>query len=120
LQSWDDLLRRDPDAPVRAQALYWTGKALSESGDEAGARDRYGAAAAVRPLSYYVLRAQVALDPPPSSASFDPASVAPADERTLAELFGKNGLDLHAAEHSAGQDPAYLRTVALVQHGLYR
>ena len=120
LQSWDDLLRRDPDAPVRAQALYWSGKALAESGDDAGANDRYGAAAAVRPLSYYVLRAQVVLDPPPSSASFDPASVTPADEHALAEWFGKNGLDLLSAEQTAGQDPAYLRTVALVQHGLYR
>jgi peptidoglycan lytic transglycosylase len=120
LAAWDDLLGREPEADVRAQALYWSGKALSAAGDEPGARDKLGAAAAVRPLSYYVLRAQVELDPPPSTSGFDPASVSPADEATLARWFSSHGLDLDAAARTAGEDPSYLRAVALVQHGMYR
>jgi soluble lytic murein transglycosylase len=67
-----------------------------------------------------VLRALVELDPPPSSATFDPTSVDPADESGLASWFAAHGLDLTAAGQVASQDPAYLRAVALVQHGLYR
>jgi len=120
VSAWDELLRREPEAPVRAQALYWSGKALSAGGDESGARDKYGAAAAVRPVDYYVLRARVALDPPPASSGFDPSGVQPADEPELARWFGSHGLDLAAAAQTAALDPSYVRAVALVQHGLYR
>jgi soluble lytic murein transglycosylase len=118
--AWEALLRRDPDAPVRAQALYWTGKAFSAAGDETAASDLYAAAAAVRPIGFYVLRAQVALDQPPMAPRFDPSAVAPADESALAAWFAGHGLDLSAAAQTASQDPAYLRARALVQHGLYR
>jgi soluble lytic murein transglycosylase len=66
------------------------------------------------------MRAEVALNPPPTSSTFDPGNVSPADESELAEWFAKNGLDLEAAAQSASQDPAYIRATALVQHGLYK
>ena len=76
LTAWSELLLgRDPEPSVRAEALYWSGKALDAQGDDVAARAKYQAAAAVRPVSYYALRAQVALDPPPASADFDPAQV---------------------------------------------
>jgi peptidoglycan lytic transglycosylase len=120
LGSWNELLDREPDAPVHAQALYWSGKALTASGDDVAAHDKYAAAAAVRPVDYYVMRAQAALDPPPSSSSFVASEVAPADEAELSSWFSSHGLDLAAAAQAASQDPSYLRAVALVQHGLYR
>jgi soluble lytic murein transglycosylase len=120
MASWNDLLARSPQPDVQAQVLYWMGKALSLKGDDAGAIDKYRAAAAVRPVDYYVMRAQVALDPPPSSANFDPTNVSPADESQVADWFAKNGLDLTAAAQIASQDPAYIRATAQVQHGLYK
>jgi soluble lytic murein transglycosylase len=120
LSAWTALLARDPSPGVRAQALYWSGKALAASGDPAAARDRYQSAAAVRPVDYYVMRAQVALEPPPPASDVDVANVAPTDAAELAQWFSTHGLDLTAAAEVAGQDPAYLRATALVQHGLYR
>lgn len=120
LSAWDELLARDPESAVRAQTLYWSGKILDSQGNSASARQRFQSAAAVRPVDYYVMRAQVALDPPPSSRSFDPAQVQPADEAELARWFSSHGLDLTAAGQAASQDPAYIRATALVQHGLYR
>ena len=120
LTGWSELLAHDPDAAVRAEALYWSGKALEAQGDDAGGRAKYEAAAAVRPVTYDALRAQVALDPPPSSADFDPTQVSPADEAELARWFASNGLDLTAAGQAASQDPAFVRAQALVEHGLYR
>jgi soluble lytic murein transglycosylase len=120
LSAWNDLLGRDPDPAVRAQALYWSGKALAAQGGSDSAREKYQSAAGVRPVSYYVVRAQVALDPPPSSKDFDPAQVQPADEAELSRWFASHGLDLNAAGQIAGQDPSFLRAEAMVQHGLYR
>ncbi|HEY1246631.1 MAG TPA: tetratricopeptide repeat protein, partial [Hyphomicrobiaceae bacterium] len=120
LQTWNALLGRDPQPGVQAQALYWSGKVLEARGDADSAQAKYQAAAAVRPVDYYVMRAQVALDPPPPSANFDPSAVTPSDEAELAEWFAKNGLDLKVAAQSASQDPAYIRATALVQHGLYK
>jgi soluble lytic murein transglycosylase len=105
---------------VRAKALYWSGKALAARGDDASAKEKYEAAAAVRPVDYYVLRAQVALDPPPPSRDFDPTQVQPSDDAELARWFGSHGLDLSAAGQIASQDPAFIRATVLVQHGLYR
>src|SRR5437764_1702452 len=82
--TWSDLLARDPQPKVESQTLYWIGKALAASGDDSAAKEKYAAAAAVRPVDYYVMRAQVALNPPPSSANFDPASIGAADESQLA------------------------------------
>jgi len=120
LSAWDELLARSPEPPVRAQALYWSSKALSAAGNEPAAHEKLRAAAAVRPVDYYVMRAQAALDQPPAATEFDPATVEPADEAELAHWFASHGLDLPKAAEAAAQDPAYLRTVALVQHGLYR
>jgi len=120
LASWTDLLARDPQSDIQSQTLYWMGKTFAAKGDDASAKDRYAAAAAVRPVDYYVMRAEVALNPPPSSSGFDPSSVSPADESELADWFAKNGLDLNAAAQAASQDPAYIRATALVQHGLYK
>jgi soluble lytic murein transglycosylase len=120
LGTWNDLLGRDPQPTVQAQALYWSGKVLAAQGDDGAAKAKYQAAAAVRPVDYYVMRAHVALDPPPSSAGFDPTAVTPADESELADWFARNGLDLNAAGHAASQDPAYIRATALVQHGLFK
>ena len=83
IAAWDELLGRDPEPPVRAKALYWTGKALAAQGDDVSAREKYQTAAAVRPVDYYVLRAQVALDPPPSSKRLRSAA-SPADRRSRA------------------------------------
>jgi soluble lytic murein transglycosylase-like protein len=120
LAAWDELLARDPDSPVKAQALYWSGKVLAQQANAAGAQAKYEAAAAVRPVDYYVMRAQVALDPPPAADGFDSSRVSPADEPALANWFAQHNLNLPAATQVAGSDPAYLRAVALVQHGLYR
>src|SRR5437588_184236 len=94
LDAWSDVLAHDPEPPIRAQALYWSGKALSVLGDDTAAHDRYAAAAAVRPVDYYVLRAQVALEPPPPSSEFDPISISAADEADLTRWFASHGLDL--------------------------
>ncbi|MGI9149046.1 MAG: transglycosylase SLT domain-containing protein [Chloroflexota bacterium] len=120
LSAWGELLGRDPEPSVRAGALYWGGKALDGQGDAVAAKAKYAAAAAVRPVSYYVLRSQVELDPPSSSANFDPVQSAPADEAELAKWFAGNGLDLVAAGQVASQDPSFVRAQALVEHGLYR
>ncbi len=100
--------------------MYWTGKVQSELGDSSAAHGSYVAAAAVRPVDYYVMRAHVALDPPPPSSSFDASAIAPADEPDLAKWFSSRSLDLTAAGKIASQDPAYVRATALVQHGLYK
>jgi soluble lytic murein transglycosylase len=120
LAAWDELLARSPEPPVRAQALYWSSKALSGAGNEPAAQGKLRAAAAVRPVDYYVMRAQVALEGPPTAGAFVPSEVGGSDESALAAWFASHGLDLTAAAQTASQDPAYLRTVALVQHGLYR
>ena len=120
LSAWDELLGRNPDPSMQAEALYWSGKALEAQGDDVSARGKYQTAAAARPVTYYVLRAQVALDPPTSSADFDPAQSAPPDEAELARWFASHGLDLNAAGQAASQDPSFVRAQALVEHGLYR
>ena len=120
LAAWDELLARDPEPAVRAQALYWSGKVLAARGDQPSATEKYQSAAAVRPVDYYVMRAQVALDPPPSSAGFDPSNAEPADEGDLARWFASHGLDLSSAAQIASQDPAYIRATALVQHALFK
>jgi len=120
VSAWDDLLGLEPEPAVRAQALYWSGKALAAQGDDAAAKTRYLAAAAVRPVDYYVMRAEVALDPPPPSDDFHPSAASPTDEAELARWFASHGLDLNAAGQTASQDPAFVRAQALVQHGLYR
>jgi soluble lytic murein transglycosylase len=118
--AWDELLSRDPGPAIRAQTLYWSGKALGRQGEQVAERDKYAAAAVVRPVDYYVMRAEVALNPPPSSTDFEPHAVQPSDESELARWFAGHGLDLSAAGQIAAQDPSFLRAQALVQHGLYR
>ncbi|TMF04942.1 MAG: tetratricopeptide repeat protein [Chloroflexi bacterium] len=120
LSTWNAVLGRDPEPAVRAQALYWSGKVLDARGDSSSAREKYQSAAAVRPVDYYVMRAQVALGPPPSSADVDPAASQPSDEADLAHWFAGNGLDLTAGSQVASQDPAFIRATALVQHGLFK
>jgi peptidoglycan lytic transglycosylase len=120
LATWTELLGRNPQSDVQSQTLYWSGKALAARGDDSAARAKYEAAAAVRPVDYYVMRAEVALNPPPSSKDFDPATTSAADDHDVAQWFAKNGLDLKAAAQIAAQDPAYIRATALVQHGLYK
>jgi len=115
-----DQLARNPQPDVLAQTLYWTGKTLSAKGDEASATSNYVSAAAVRPVSYYVMRAQAALEPPPSSNSVVDTSVPSADDGDVSQWFAKNGLDLTTDGKIASQDPAYIRATALVQHGLYK
>ena len=107
LSAWTDLLGRDPSSDVRSETLYWSGKAFAASGDEDAAKAKYSAAAAVRPVDYYVMRAQVALNPPPSSSAFDPTAVSQADEAELSTWFASHGLDLNAAAQTASQDPAF-------------
>jgi soluble lytic murein transglycosylase len=120
LAAWNEVLGRDPQPAVRAQALYWSGKVLDDQGAAASAREMYKSAAAVRPVDYYVMRAQVALEPPPSAKGFDLTDPSGTDEGELAAWFGSHGLDLTSAGLVAGRDPAFVRAQALVQHGLYR
>jgi soluble lytic murein transglycosylase-like protein len=120
LATWDALLARDPEPSVRAEALYWSGKVLAARGDSVSAKEKFQSAAAVRPVDYYVMRAQVALDPPPASAGFDASEVQAADEAELGRWFASHGLDLAVAGQTASQDPAYIRATALVQHGLFK
>ncbi|MBV8714876.1 MAG: transglycosylase SLT domain-containing protein, partial [Chloroflexi bacterium] len=120
LATWSDLLARQPSSDIQSQTLYWTGKALASNGDAASARAKYAAAAAVRPVDYYVMRAEVALNPPPSSKDFDPSSISASDDSEVTAWFARNGLDLKSDAQAAAQDPAYIRATALVQHGLYK
>jgi peptidoglycan lytic transglycosylase len=120
LATWGDLLGRNPQPDVQAEALYWSGKARAARGDATGAHAKYEAAVAIRPVDYYVMRAEVALNPPPSSKDFDPGAIRATDENEVAQWFAKNGLDLKADAQAAAQDPAYIRATALVQHGLYK
>ena len=57
--AWDGLVARIDDlAPDDvSRALYWRGKALARLGREADARASFERAAAIRPSSYYTLRA---------------------------------------------------------------
>jgi soluble lytic murein transglycosylase len=120
LATWNELLGRDPEPAVRAQALYWSGKVLASRDDSAAGREKYQLAAAVRPVDYYVMRAQVALDPPPASSNVDSAASQPSNEADLAHWLASNGLDLTSASQAASQDPAFIRATALVQHGLFK
>jgi soluble lytic murein transglycosylase len=120
LGTWSDLLERNPQSDVESETLYWSGKALAANGDSNGATLKYQAAAAVRPVDYYVLRADVALKPPPASKDFDPTNISPADEADVSQWFARNGLDVNSDAQAASQDPAYIRATALVQHGLYK
>ena len=120
LDDWSALLARDLAPALRAQTLYWTARLLETQGDAAGARERYTAGAAVRPVDYYVMRCLVALQPPPGSSDFTPSQVGAADETDLARWFSSHGLDLESAARSASQEPAFVRASALVQHGLFR
>src|SRR5207237_6993092 len=104
VSAWDDLLGRGPAPAVAAQALYWSGKALAAQGDDAAAHDKYLAAAAVRPVDYYVMRAEVALDPPPRSQDFQPSVAQPTDEAELARWSGSHGLDLNLAGQTARRE----------------
>src|SRR5947207_3335950 len=83
LAAWDELLARDPTSDVQSEALYWSGKALAALDDPESARAKYTAAAAVRPVDYYAVRAEVALNPPPTSSDFNPSALSAADEAEL-------------------------------------
>jgi soluble lytic murein transglycosylase len=120
LDAWTDLLSHDVPPEIASESLYWSGKALTALDDPDDARQKYSAAAAVRPVNYYVLRAEVALNPPPGSSSFDPSMVSTADEADLSKWFASHNLDLTAAAQAASQDPSYVRAEAMVQHGLYK
>ncbi|MBI2755139.1 MAG: transglycosylase SLT domain-containing protein [Chloroflexi bacterium] len=120
LAIWDGLAQKDVEPALKAQSLYWAGKALATRGDTAGARARWQAASNVRPVDYYVVRALAELNPPPPTADFNPASAAPADEAALGAWFAERKIDLASASREAAAQPAYDRAATLVRYGLYR
>jgi peptidoglycan lytic transglycosylase len=114
--AWDSLLaRRDDLTPDDVgRALYWRGKALARAGRDADARASWQQAAALRPASYYTLRAANLLGGLPVPT--------PASDSDLASWLSGRNLDLDAAATSVANDPSLARardeaTLGLVREG---
>jgi soluble lytic murein transglycosylase len=120
LSTWDEVLaRKDNLTPDDlSRVLYWRGKALNQLGQDADARDSWQQAAAVRPGSYYSLRAMVVLGEVPSSSR--PVPITDVDEQDLSRWLAGRGQDLAAAATSVEADPALARARVEATLGLQR
>ncbi|HEY3058544.1 MAG TPA: tetratricopeptide repeat protein [Chloroflexota bacterium] len=110
LAAWDALLaRRDDLTPDDvARVLYWRAKPLTRLGRTTEVRTSLDQATAVRPASYYSLRAAQLLGTP-----------AAADTDLAAWMRGRN-LDLGSAATTVANDPALARARTLSSLGLVR
>ena len=122
ISAWDGLVaRRDDLTPDDvSRALYWRGKALSRLGREADARASFELAAAIKPSSYYTLRAAFQIG---QLSSGNPAADGPAssaDEQQLAQWLASHNQDLTAATGVVANDPALLAAQLDASVGLFR
>jgi soluble lytic murein transglycosylase len=118
--AWEALLARKADLPPPevSRAYYWRGKAFARLGREADARASWEQAAAVRPADYYALRAADRLGALAGSPAA--ADISTREEDELARWMAGRGLDLAAAPHAVGGEPALARARAAGSLGLYR
>jgi TolA-binding protein len=118
--AWDALVaRRDDLSPDDvSRALYWRAKALRRLCRVADAQVSLAQAAAVRPASYYALRAQNQLAPPIATAANTTAGTT--DEQDLEKFFAARNLNVEAAFQTLAQDPALQRAQAETRLGLFR
>ncbi len=110
LAAWDGLVaRRDDLTPEDvARVLYWRAKALTRLNRAADAQASLQQAMAVRPSSYYSLRAALLLGTPSAP-----------DVELATWMRGRN-LDLVSAATTVGNDPALARARLLSSLGLVR
>ena len=120
IAAWDGLIaRRDDLTPDDvSRALYWRAKALTRGGQDADARLSLEQAAAVRPSSYYSLRAALMLSPV-AGQQVGP-SVSVTDQEQLASWMAARNQNLSAAQAAIASDPALLRAQAEARLGLFR
>lgn len=114
--AWDGLVARGDDlAPGDvARALYWRGKALARLGRQADAQASYARAAAIRPSSYYTLRAAL------QAGQLANATSSANDEQQLAQWMANHNQDLATATSAVANDPALLAAEANAAVGLFR
>ncbi|HET7458526.1 MAG TPA: lytic transglycosylase domain-containing protein [Gemmatimonadaceae bacterium] len=99
----DTLRTRYPSSDEATAAGYWAGRAWAAAGDSAAARERWRAAVAREPLSYYAAQSARRLGeapwgPPAAPAGSDAAPVVPAVDSAFARaaLLESLGLDTEA------------------------
>ena len=120
IAAWDALIARRDDlsADDVSRAFYWRARALSRLGRDGDARSSLEQAAALRPSSYYSLRA--ALQVTPAAAQPISPQVTPEDEQQLARWMAARNQELGAAASTVASDPALLRAQAEASLGLFR
>ena len=120
IAAWDGLIaRRDDLTPDDvSRAFFWRAKALTRLGRGDQARLSLEQAAAVRPSSYYSLRAALMLSP------IDGQQVVPAisaeDEQQFTRWMAARNQELSAAVTVIAADPALQRAQAEASLGLFR
>ena len=107
IAAWDALIARRDDlsADDVSRAFYWRARALSRLGRDGDARSSLEQAAALRPSSYYSLRA--ALQVTPAAAQPISPQVTPEDEQQLARWMAARNQELGAAASTVASDRAW-------------
>ena len=120
IAAWDGLIaRRDDLTPDDvSRALFWRTKALTRLGRNDDARLSLEQAAAVRPSSYYSLRAAFSVSPV-GGQQIAP-SVSADDDQQFTRWIAARNQDLSAAAAAIASDPALLRAQADASLGLFR
>ncbi|HEV7663519.1 MAG TPA: tetratricopeptide repeat protein, partial [Chloroflexota bacterium] len=118
--AWDTLLaRRDNLSPDDvSRALYWRASALARQQRDTDAAAAYTEAAALRPATYYSLRAALALGQLGQGAT--DTQITTADEQQLSDWLAGRNQDLLAADATVALDPALTRAQAEASLGLFR
>ncbi|HET9015173.1 MAG TPA: tetratricopeptide repeat protein [Thermomicrobiaceae bacterium] len=116
-----------------SRADFWLGKARNATGDTAGARSAFMAAAATDPGGYYGLRAGDLLAGDATASISDPATpvpgptssvlpatplASPVPDASLATWFRAQGTDQASALAAMQRDPGYRRASLLLDLGL--
>jgi soluble lytic murein transglycosylase len=120
-RAWDNLVARVDDlAPDEvSRAFYWRGKALTRLGRGPEAHASFERAAAVRPSSYYTLRAAFQIGQLPSGNAAN-AQITASDTQQLAEWLASRNQDVTAAANTVANDPALLAAQADAAICLFR
>jgi soluble lytic murein transglycosylase len=121
IAAWDGLLaRRDDLSPADvSRALYWRAKALARQARPADARASWEQAAAMRPSSFYSLRAAFELKTPAAGPNTDPW-ISPAEEQQFSQWLASRNQDLTVAAASISSDPVFVRAQLEARLGLFR